>query len=150
MWARVDDGWWCHPKVMGLDLAARGLWITALCWASTQDTDVVPEAFLRMLGDQDGEALDLVEAGLWRVVEGGWQIVPWQEISPAKRRPNIPFALRAEVYERDGHQCLQCGATEDLTLDHIVPYSLGGPDTFENLRTLCRSCNSRRGAPCPG
>ena len=30
--------------------------------------------------------------------------------------------------------------------DAIHPYSLGGEDTFDNLQTLCRPCNSRKGA----
>lgn len=63
-----------------------------------------------------------------------------------KFRPSIPKALRSAVYERDGHTCLHCGATDSLTLDHILPYSLGGPDSLDNLQTLCRSCNSRKGA----
>ena len=61
-------------------------------------------------------------------------------------RRHIPDDLRMAVYERDGFQCLHCGEVENLTLDHIHPYSLGGEDTFENLQTLCRSCNSRKGA----
>lgn len=61
-------------------------------------------------------------------------------------RPAISADLRAAVYERDGHACLTCGTTTNLSLDHIHPYSLGGPDTFENLQTLCRSCNSAKGA----
>lgn len=60
-------------------------------------------------------------------------------------RPRIPDDLRATVYERDGHACLHCGATDRLSLDHIYPWSLGGEDTLENLQTLCRSCNSRKG-----
>ena len=61
-------------------------------------------------------------------------------------RPKIPDALRLEVYQRDGHACLHCGATARLSLDHIHPWSLGGEDTLENLQTLCRPCNSRKGA----
>ena len=40
--------------------------------------------------------------------------------------------------------CEECGATEDLTADHIVPLARGG-DPLGKLRVLCRSCNSRRG-----
>lgn len=48
--------------------------------------------------------------------------------------------------EHDGHRCVVCGAPDQLTLDHIQPYSQGGSDTLNNLRTLCKTCNSRRGA----
>jgi 5-methylcytosine-specific restriction endonuclease McrA len=61
-------------------------------------------------------------------------------------RRTIPPKLRAAVYERDGHACLHCGTNSDLSLDHVHPYSLGGEDTMENLQTLCRPCNSRKGA----
>lgn len=64
---------------------------------------------------------------------------------PRSRR-HIPGSLRLAVYSRDGHACLHCGATDRLSLDHIHPYSLGGEDTFDNLQTLCRPCNSRKGA----
>jgi 5-methylcytosine-specific restriction endonuclease McrA len=49
---------------------------------------------------------------------------------------------------RDGESCQNCGATDDLTIDHkITPYSLGGSSTDpSNLQILCRSCNSSKGA----
>lgn len=62
------------------------------------------------------------------------------------RRKKIPDHLRAAVYERDDYRCLHCGADEALSLDHIHPWSLGGEDKIENLQTLCRPCNSRKGA----
>jgi hypothetical protein len=61
-------------------------------------------------------------------------------------RDHIPKALREAVYARDGYRCCLCGADEELSLDHIYPWSLGGPDTEDNLRVLCRSCNSSKGA----
>ncbi|MFI5985099.1 HNH endonuclease [Streptomyces sp. NPDC051555] len=59
-------------------------------------------------------------------------------------RAAIPDSVRAVVLNRDGHACQACHSNENLTLDHIYPWSLGGPDTVENLQTLCRSCNSRK------
>jgi 5-methylcytosine-specific restriction enzyme A len=41
--------------------------------------------------------------------------------------------------------CSQCGATEDLTADHVVLLSHGG-DPNGPLQVLCRSCNSKRRA----
>lgn len=61
----------------------------------------------------------------------------------------IPFALRVAVYRRDRFTCLHCGARRTLSIDHIHPFSKGGTTEFENLQTLCRSCNSRKGARVP-
>lgn len=69
----------------------------------------------------------------------------WVGAEPTRRR-KIPDAIRFSVYERDGYACLHCGTPERLSLDHIHPFSLGGEDTIDNLQTLCRSCNSRKGA----
>lgn len=54
--------------------------------------------------------------------------------------------LRNSVFSRDGFRCLGCKALEDLTVDHIVPVSRGGSSDIGNLQTLCRSCNSKKGA----
>lgn len=58
----------------------------------------------------------------------------------------IPLDVRREVYARDGHRCVTCGSNEALSLDHIHPWSKGGADSADNLQTLCRPCNSRKGA----
>lgn len=42
--------------------------------------------------------------------------------------------------------CADCGATQDLTADHIVPRSRGGQNVLSNYAVRCRRCNSRRGA----
>lgn len=57
---------------------------------------------------------------------------------------NIPDPLRQTVIARDGGKCVRCDATEDLTIDHIFPRSIGGTHAIANLRTMCRSCNSGR------
>lgn len=49
------------------------------------------------------------------------------------------------VFERDGFRCQICGDWHDLTIDHIYPKSLGGTTELNNLQTLCRKCNSRKG-----
>lgn len=37
--------------------------------------------------------------------------------------------------------CASCGATELLTLDHIIPLVYGGTNERSNLQILCLSCN---------
>jgi 5-methylcytosine-specific restriction endonuclease McrA len=65
---------------------------------------------------------------------------------PLRHRRKIDQAVRLLVHERDGWRCLHCGTGERLTLDHVVPWSLGGSDGQANLQTLCTSCNCRKGA----
>jgi 5-methylcytosine-specific restriction endonuclease McrA len=50
---------------------------------------------------------------------------------------------------RMGRGCAGCGSKEDLTLDHIVPRSKGGPDGKANLRVLCRPCNEAKANRLP-
>ena len=51
----------------------------------------------------------------------------------------------AAIYEQGGHMCLYCGATEDLTIDHIVALDNGGPHCEDNLLVACGRCNSSKG-----
>lgn len=89
MWARVGDEWWCHPKVMGLGLAPRGLWISALSWSCHQRKSVVPWTLLAMLGADESHAAELVDAGLWKPCGDGWEIHDWaeyQDMSTSEKR----------------------------------------------------------------
>ena len=52
----------------------------------------------------------------------------------------------AAIYERDGHMCLYCGRTRDLTIDHIIALNNDGPHCQDNLVVACRSCNSSKQA----
>ena len=48
------------------------------------------------------------------------------------------------IMKRDGYKCLYCGATENLTIDHIHPSSRGGNNEWTNLATCCGSCNVKK------
>jgi hypothetical protein len=55
---------------------------------------------------------------------------------------------RAAVIARDRGRCHLCGKTcapDDLTLDHLVPLSLGGTHDESNLAVACLSCNCSKG-----
>lgn len=59
------------------------------------------------------------------------------------RKP-IDQRIRILVYKRDNFRCIWCGSSSRLELDHRVPWSAGGADTIDNLRTLCHDCNTYR------
>lgn len=60
-------------------------------------------------------------------------------------RTMIPLSLRHEVYAADGWKCVYCQSKKLLEVDHIIPIAKGGTDDRENLQTLCRPCNRRKG-----
>jgi len=53
---------------------------------------------------------------------------------------------RENIYRRDNFECVYCGAhnIRQLTLDHVIPQSKGGPDSWDNLVTACKTCNSQK------
>lgn len=64
----------------------------------------------------------------------------------SKHRPQIPAWLVLKVFRRDKFRCVICGSNEDLQVDHICPVIEGGKDNDENLQTLCKRCNLKKGA----
>ena len=86
-------------------------------------------------------------------------------------------SMRYQNFEHNGIECIECGVVGQyfmlerprgkqiqhrhfnlyavdssgkevlMTRDHILPVSLGGEDIVPNLRTMCHSCNERRGNP---
>ena len=62
---------------------------------------------------------------------------------PCTKR-TIPSRVKKEVYERDHGRCTKCQSTYKLEYDHMIPFSMGGESTVDNLRVLCFSCNQRR------
>lgn len=72
------------------------------------------------------------------------------EAAPAtvhpERRRLIPTWVKVEVWKRDGGQCVECGATDDLHFDHDLPFVLGGASvTPANVQLLCARHNLQKG-----
>ncbi len=62
----------------------------------------------------------------------------------------VPRNLRQQVRQRFGYRCAYCLTPEWIigtafTIDHIIPESLGGQTTVENLCLACLACNLIKG-----
>jgi 5-methylcytosine-specific restriction endonuclease McrA len=59
---------------------------------------------------------------------------------------------RRNIFARDNNQCQYCGKrfpTSELSLDHVVPRSQGGENSWENIVCACIDCNVRKGGRTP-
>jgi hypothetical protein len=57
----------------------------------------------------------------------------------------IPTSVKLEVWQRDKGKCIQCGSTDNLHFDHILPYSKGGTSLkAENIQLLCARHNLQK------
>ena len=68
-----------------------------------------------------------------------------------KHTRRVPFTRR-NVLLRDGFCCQYCAVVfpaRELTIDHVVPRSRGGPKTWENVVAACGICNRKKGARTP-
>ena len=75
-------------------------------------------------------------------------------------RRNATWSKRA-VLERDNYTCIYCGiglgekrhgrviAKTSFTIDHIVPRSRGGINSWGNTACACNTCNNRKGSRTP-
>lgn len=69
------------------------------------------------------------------------------------RYVRVPFRRTAAlsrrgVLRRDRHRCAYCGRGA-ATVDHVLPRSRGGSDTWDNLVACCIRCNNQKGDRTP-
>jgi 5-methylcytosine-specific restriction endonuclease McrA len=96
---------------------------------------------------------ELVEAEETRFVRSPSQNIPWPSIVRLKAYVRVPYKrvllTRKNVIRRDGSCCQYCGSHDQLTIDHVMPRSRGGKDTWTNLVAACVPCNNRKGSRTP-
>ncbi|MCX6158108.1 MAG: HNH endonuclease [Ignavibacteriae bacterium] len=75
--------------------------------------------------------------------------IPKNPIIEHKTKRGVSDRLRYRVMKRDEFKCQLCGRSwsQDnvLEIDHVISWSKGGETTFDNLKTLCYSCNRGKG-----
>jgi 5-methylcytosine-specific restriction endonuclease McrA len=69
-----------------------------------------------------------------------------RELNGGPRREPIPRDVRLAVWRRDRGRCVECASDFELQYDHVIPFSMGGATSVENLQLLCAGCNRAKGA----
>ncbi len=67
--------------------------------------------------------------------------------APVRLDPLSYENLRQQILRRDGWRCQSCGTMSNLEVHHREFRSRAGPDSEENLITLCTECHARAHRP---
>lgn len=117
-------------------------------------------------------AINLLLAGKASVIEESGKFLktvrdsfPVPSVIALRTYINVPRRhahwSRKGVLIRDKYLCIYCGvqpgslvkgkvlAKTDFSIDHIVPRSRGGKDTWTNTACACSACNHRKGNQLP-
>lgn len=70
------------------------------------------------------------------------RLVSYVRLPFSRTMANLP--TRPLIYKRDDYECQYCGKLTELTIDHVIPSSKGGKDTWENMVTCCLKCNLKK------
>lgn len=96
---------------------------------------------------------EMVEAQPGRFVRSTSVKHPWPSIVRLNLYVRVPYRRtllsRKNVLRRDQHRCQYCASHDRLTIDHVLPKSRGGKDSWENLVAACVPCNNRKGNRTP-
>lgn len=97
---------------------------------------------------------ELIESVQNRLVHSVNQSFEYPSVIKLCRYQRIPYRQvelsKKNVFRRDGGKCQYCGNSNKLlTIDHIMPKSRGGEDSWENLTTACFDCNNKKGNKTP-
>ena len=150
-----------YPSPLDFMLLVGGLDDPSDGWI--QDTVIRAQLELQYTGSCTGfsilKLISLQDQTSWRRQQVGREVValPGQseieapaevELQGRPPRRAISTRLRYEIFRRDGHRCVDCGASAHddplvrLEVDHRIPVSKGGTNDPNNLQTLCWACNN--------
>jgi hypothetical protein len=108
------------------------------------------EAFVKWVNEERGdvEEDDAKAESSGVSLSGEPETVVERRVKKSRRTSRNPsLRLRFRVMQRDNFACRVCGRSPASSLgtvlhvDHVKPWSKGGETVFENLQTLCETCN---------
>lgn len=86
-----------------------------------------------------------------KVIENIPRVVQWLKVIVAMHKAGVHWTRR-NVHVRDKFTCQYCGVkilSKKVTVDHIMPRSRGGKNSFENTVCCCFKCNNKKGDRTP-
>lgn len=126
--------------VLVVSTPGRRFWTYGTLWAWENQGLTARDVMALMHDKERRRTRELERAHVLLDVERG-------ATPPAPRqRQALPRDVRQAVFTRDGGLCVECQSSFDIQYDHIIPWSMGGANTVENLQILCGACNQRKGA----
>ena len=135
------------PHVLALDIAgAPHRWINVRDAARYYATDMVAWAigtneFLLRGGTQRSTGMrSLIRASSIIAIKGKDFIV--------RHFDRVPTLTKQMLLARDRYICAYCAhrfEPDDLDMEHIIPSSKGGADSWMNLVAACKACNRHKG-----
>lgn len=101
-----------------------------------------------------GDAIISENTGDGRTIRAENLQFPYPLVIRLLKAIHVPFYVgpahvsKSGVRKRDGNLCAYCLGPA-LTVDHILPQSRGGKDTWENLVASCTKCNGKKASKTP-
>lgn len=126
-WVRIDDGFYMHPKVIGLSPAAIGLHVCGLCYAADNLTDgLIPKAAIGRLTSARSATKMLAEleaAGMWIDEGKSWRIHDYLDYQPTREKVLAEREQAAERQRRAREKAAKKRADEGQMADNVTPLS---------------------------
>ena len=139
-----------HPPILALDIAgAPHRWINVRAAAHYYVTDMVAWAtgtneFVLRGGVQRSTGIQsMVRASSIIAIKGK---------NFVRHFTHVPTLTKQMLLARDRYVCAYCAERcrfDQLDMEHIVPRSKGGEDSWMNLVAACKACNNRKGNRTP-
>ena len=99
-----------------------------------------------VIGGDTGLVLGIIAALVVVIFVGALSGASSGTTAPAARSSrSIPQDVKIAVAVRDEGLCQHCGTSAGpMQYDHVIPYSVGGDNSVENIQLLCRRCNAAK------
>lgn len=105
--------------------------------------------------DSENKIHRFFERSLAQTFTAQWRPKPYKRGVPPQIKKKQRALMRkhyatwyAELCTEYGEQCSNCGAVDELVIDHVLPVAKGGQSEYANVQLLCRTCNNLKGKLC--